>query len=149
MYNPPDPKSYNALVWEIVKEIPDGIVSTYGQIASMIPPPENVDPEQYLRLSPRWVGTAMNATPSGEGIPWQRVINSQGKISLPKGSSSADQQRGLLEMEGVEFDEQGRVDFEIVGWEGPSEDWLAAHDLLPPRPLKKRSGPQATQPSLF
>ena len=149
MYSPPDPKSYNALVWEIVKQIPEGIVSTYGQIASMIPPPEDVEPDQYTRLSPRWVGTAMNATPSGEGIPWQRVINSQGKISLPKGSSSADQQRGLLEMEGVEFDSQGRVDFDVVGWEGPSEDWLITHDLLPPRPLKKRPGPPATQPSLF
>lgn len=137
MWNPPDPSSYNAVVWEIVKQIPVGKVSTYGQIASMLPPPEGIIPPQYEKLGSRWVGSAMRATPSGEGIPWQRVINSQGKISLPEGSEAALRQQTLLEDEGVIF-VKGRVDFEVVGWEGPDAAWLHARDLYPPFSLKKR-----------
>ena len=39
MFNPPDPDRFNPLVWQIVRMIPPGKVSSYGQIASMIPPP--------------------------------------------------------------------------------------------------------------
>jgi methylated-DNA-protein-cysteine methyltransferase-like protein len=133
MYRPPDPETFNKVVWAIVREIPAGRVSTYGQIASMIPPPEGVEPPEYDGVKARWVGAAMRDSP--EGLPWQRVINSQGKISLPKGSAGADKQRALLEMEGVAFDARGRVDFDAVGWRGPDPDWLAEHDLLPPIPL--------------
>jgi methylated-DNA-protein-cysteine methyltransferase-like protein len=135
--HPPDPDRYFALVWEIVEQIPPGRVSTYGQIASMIPPPPEVEPPQYARLGALWVGKAMNAVPGGSAIPWQRVINSQGKISLPAGSSGAEEQRALLEMEGVAFDDQGRVNLSVVGWEGPPAGWLRARGLSPPRPLKK------------
>ncbi|HLV43986.1 MAG TPA: MGMT family protein [Aggregatilineales bacterium] len=149
MYQPPDPGSYNVLVWEIVRQIPEGRVSTYGQIASMIPPPEGVDPEQYDRLGARWVGNAMRQTPAGSGVPWHRVINSQGRISLPRGSASADEQRGRLEMEGVDFDDTGRVDFRLAGWDGPSAGWLRARGLLPPRPLPGRAADSDTQLSLL
>lgn len=138
MYQPPDPTTYNAAVWEIVCEIPEGCVSTYGQIASMIPPPEGVAPDQYKRLSPRWVGSAMRATPAGRGVPWHRVINSQGKISLPAGSPGADEQRGRLEMEGVVFSPAGRVNLKKFGWDGPPADWLEQHNYLPPRSLKPK-----------
>lgn len=148
MYQPPDPAPYHARVWEIVRQIPEGAVSTYGQIASMIPAPAGVPPEQYARLSPRWVGSAMRHLPPGSDVPWHRVINSQGKISLPRGSASADVQRGRLEMEGVEFDEAGRVDFNRCGWGGPPAGWLDEHGLLPPRPLRTRA-PRDDQPSLF
>ncbi len=148
MYNPPNPDAFNRLVWQIVQQIPEGKVSTYGQIASMIPPPPGADSDQYRRLGARWVGTAMNATPSGWGVPWQRVINSQGKISLPGGSASADQQRALLEREGVHFDGDGRVDLEVVGWDGPNDAFLKEHQLLPPRSLKKHSS-ASDQMSLF
>src|SRR5512139_1903672 len=99
--SPPDPQTYNALVWEIARQVPEGAVTSYGQIASMIPSPAGIDPDQYRRLSPRWAGAAMNACP--DDVPWQRVINSQGTISLPPGSATADSQRALLEMEGVVF----------------------------------------------
>jgi methylated-DNA-protein-cysteine methyltransferase-like protein len=148
MFNPPNPRPYFLTVWQIVRQIPEGRVSTYGQIASMIPPPEGVDPEQYRRLSPRWVGTAMRTKPDSP-VPWQRVINSQGTISLPKGSSGADRQRALLESEGVVFDASGRVDFDFVGWDGPADDWLWAHELFPPRPLGKPPADDPSQPSLF
>ena len=153
MFNPPDPASFNKLVYQLVKLIPEGNVSSYGQIASMIPPPAGVDPEQYVRLGARWVGNAMNHTPSGQNIPWQRVINSQGEISLPRGSASAEEQRALLEMEGVAFDERSRVDFNTVGWDGPDQAWLAANGFIAPRSLKKSSSrdhpKDDTQLSLF
>lgn len=153
MYNPPDPKIYNAIVWEIVRQIPPGCVSTYGQIASMIPPPPGVDPGSYDRLSPRWVGNAMNAVSGAEEneIPWQRVINSKGTISLPEGSRAAHEQRQRLEFEGVVFDAQERVNFQIYGWDGPDANWLEHHNLFSPRPLKKPSqdNPDPGQPKLL
>ena len=136
MFNPPNPKAFFETVWDIVKQIPEGKVSTYGQIASMIPPPDGVNPDQMKRLSPRWVGTAMRKTPSGKGIPWQRVINSQGKISFPVGSEQAEKQQRLLEMEGVEFDKNGKVDFSVVGWEGPDDAYRDSQDLSQPKQLK-------------
>jgi methylated-DNA-protein-cysteine methyltransferase-like protein len=151
MFNPPDPKAFHAIVWEIVQQIPAGRVSTYGQIASMIPPPEGVEPPSYDRLAPRWVGNAMNAVSGSNStrIPWQRVINAKGAISLPEGSKAADEQRARLEAEGVTFDEAGRVDFNLVGWDGPNEAWLRARNLLPPRPLGKRPSGKPGQPSLL
>ena len=136
MWNPPNPSIFNRIVWKIVRQIPEGRVSTYGQIASMIPAPAGSDPEQYARLGSRWVGSAMRAKPD-QPIPWQRVINSQGKISLPKGSSGAETQRRLLEREGISFNEKEKVDFRVCGWQGPDEEWLHENGLFPPRPLVK------------
>jgi methylated-DNA-protein-cysteine methyltransferase-like protein len=115
--SPPDPKAFNALVWEVTRQIPPGKVATYGQIAKLITPPKGMSPRDYQAWSPRWVGGAMAACP--DGVPWQRVINAQGKISLRKGSG-ANVQKELLEDEGVHFDERERVDLKIYGWEGPS-----------------------------
>lgn len=135
MFNPPNPKKFFEIVWDIVRQIPEGQVSTYGQIASMIPVYEDVDPNQMKRLAPRWVGTAMRKTPKGEGVPWQRVINSQGKISFPEGSPQAENQRHMLEMEGIEFDGKDKVNFKIYAWEGPNYEYLESNDLVPPREL--------------
>jgi methylated-DNA-protein-cysteine methyltransferase related protein len=121
-----DPKAFNALVWEIVRQIPPGMVSTYGRIAAMIPPPEGMNLRSYEAFGARWVGGAMAACP--EGVPWQRVINSQGKISFRPGGYD---QRRLLEGEGVVFDEKGRVNLKRYGWNGPSREWLTEHGLPP------------------
>jgi methylated-DNA-protein-cysteine methyltransferase-like protein len=125
--SPPEREVYNATVWEIVRQIPVGKVSTYGQIAAMIPPTGRLNLRTVEAFGARWVGGAMAACPSG--VPWQRVINSQGKISLREG---AEKQRELLEAEGVLFDERGRVNLGEFGWDGPPEAWLKAHGLLPP-----------------
>lgn len=109
--SPPDPQFFNAKVWEIVQTIPPGRVMTYGQIAALVPLPPGMTPEDYKPFGARWVGGAMAACPPG--IPWQRVINSQGKISPRPG---AEQQRELLEAEGVEFDSRDRVDLKRYGW---------------------------------
>ena len=135
MFNPPKATSFFETVWDIVRQIPAGTVSSYGQIASMIPPDEDMEPARMQRLAPRWVGTALRKTPPGEPIPWQRVINSRGTISFPAGSPQADEQRRLLELEGVEFDSRGRVDLRRFAWKGPDEGFLRGRNLLPPRSL--------------
>lgn len=137
MYSPPDPASYNAKVYEIVRQIPPGRVTTYGFIARLIPPPPGVDPMQYERLSPRWVGTAMAACP--DDAPWQRVINAQGGISARGHGAGQLVQRQRLEAEGVSFDERGRVDLKAYAWAGPPEAWCHEHGLIPPA---APSGPQ-------
>ena len=136
MFNPPNAQSFFETVWDIVLQIPPGKVSSYGQIASMIPLDADMAPTQLRRLAPRWVGTALRKTPRGKSIPWHRVINSQGTISFPAGSAQAEEQRRLLEMEGLRFDPNGKVDFARVGWRGPPESYLRHNSLLPPRLLK-------------
>ena len=136
MFNPPNAKSFFETVWDIVRQIPAGKVSSYGQIASMIPPDADTEPTRMKRLAPRWVGTALRKTPRGKSIPWQRVINSGGAISFPAGSRQAEEQRRLLEIEGIRFDERGKVDFAQYAWQGPDEEYLRRKNLLPPRLLK-------------
>ena len=111
--SPPNQADYYAQVWELVRQIPSGKVATYGQIAKMLPPPQGVEFEAYLAFGPRWVGGAMANCP--DGVPWQRVINAQGKISV---LHAAEAQRKLLEAEGVQFDERNRVDLDVYLWEG-------------------------------
>jgi methylated-DNA-protein-cysteine methyltransferase-like protein len=115
--SPPNQQAYYEQVWNIVRQIPFGKVTTYGQIAKMIPPPVGVEIEAYAAFAPRWVGGAMAACP--DDVPWQRVINSQGKISERAG---AERQRQLLEQEGVEFDAKDRIDLKKYGWKGFSSD---------------------------
>jgi methylated-DNA-protein-cysteine methyltransferase-like protein len=119
--SPPDPLAYNTRVWDLVRQIPRGNVSTYGQIALMIPPPEGVEASEYRAVGARWVGAAMAACP--DDVPWQRVINAQGKVSVRRGGGE-QLQRHLLEEEGVEFDDHDRVDLKKYGWQGkpPLED---------------------------
>ena len=114
--SPPNQQAYYEQVWDLVRQIPHGKVASYGQIAMMIPPPVGVEFESYKAFSPRWVGGAMAACP--DDVPWQRVINSQGKISERSG---AERQRQLLEEEGVEF-VKDKVDFKKYGWRGPGEE---------------------------
>ena len=104
---------FNSQVWEIVRKIPPGRVATYGQIARLIQALPGMEPKEYQAWSPRWVGAAMAACP--EDVPWQRVINSQGKISLREGADQSVQ-RQLLEEEGVLFDSHERVDLKKYGW---------------------------------
>lgn len=119
--SPPNPKAYAEQVFAIVSTIPFGKVMTYGQVALLIPPPPGIEPDAYVKLSPRWVGSAMAQAP--DTIPWQRVINSQGKISARPGLGPLAQ-RQLLEREGVIFDERERVDLKTFGWKPGQE---AAH----------------------
>jgi methylated-DNA-protein-cysteine methyltransferase-like protein len=115
MVSPPHQQEFYEQVWNLVRKIPRGKVASYGQIALMLPLPRNVDFETYKAFGPRWVGGAMAACP--EDVPWQRVINAQGKISERPG---AERQRQLLEAEGVVF-VKDKVDFKKYGWRGTDE----------------------------
>jgi methylated-DNA-protein-cysteine methyltransferase-like protein len=103
--SPPSRMDFNIQVWEIVRQIPASRMMTYGQIAALIPCPPNMTAQGYRAFGPRWVGGAMASCP--EGVPWQRVVNSQGRISL---RNSAAQQRELLEREGIQFSASGKID---------------------------------------
>jgi methylated-DNA-protein-cysteine methyltransferase-like protein len=96
----------------------------------MISPPEGMNLKDYDAFAPRWVGGAMAACPAD--VPWQRVINSQGKISL-RGEGDQNVQRERLEVEGVVFDAHDKVNLKAYRWSGPPVEWLKAHGLaLPP-----------------
>jgi len=92
-------------IHRVVSRIPRGRVATYGQIARLA----------GLRGQARLVGYAMHALPTGTRVPWQRVVNARGEISLP--GSSAARQRSLLEGEGVRFDARGRIDLDRFLWQ--------------------------------
>lgn len=111
----PDKLLFNNLVWDTVRRIPSGQVATYGQIAGLVQPPDGVKEQTYKAFGARWVGSAMAACP--DDVPWHRVINAQGKISL-RSDSGADIQRQLLESEGIIFDQQGRISLKQYQWDG-------------------------------
>ncbi|NTU74834.1 MAG: methyltransferase [Anaerolineaceae bacterium] len=115
---------FNEAVWKIARQIPEGTVFTYGQIAELIPLPKGMPLDSFLAFRARWVGTAMAACP--EDVPWQRVINAQGMISVREGSQ---EQRRLLEEDGVVFNERQRVDLKVYGWQGPTQEWLQENGL--------------------
>jgi methylated-DNA-protein-cysteine methyltransferase-like protein len=83
----------HARIWAVVKNIPRGRVATYGQVAALA----------GLPRQPRLTGHALNQAPDGMKLPWHRVINAQGRISFPEGTEHYDEQRRLLEQEGVVF----------------------------------------------
>lgn len=93
-------------IYSVVRSVPAGKVATYGQVA-----------EVAGRCTPRMVGYAMASVSADAGVPWHRVINSRGEISLR--GEGLDVQRALLESEGVAFDDVGRVDLSLFGWSGP------------------------------
>ncbi|MFQ6605368.1 MAG: MGMT family protein [Fidelibacterota bacterium] len=90
-------------IYSVVRQIPYGRVTTYGHIANLV------------HTGPRQVGYAMAAV-RDVTIPWHRVINSQGKISVRSGGSPSLDQRMLLESEGVIFDAAGKTDLKRFGW---------------------------------
>lgn len=94
------------VIYDIVKQIPYGKVATYGQIAALAGNPH---------LS-RVVGYALHANPDGDNIPCYRVVNRFGEVSPAFVFGGEQIQRDLLESEGIEFDEDGRIDLEKYIW---------------------------------
>lgn len=114
--SPSDQQAFFEQVWNLVRQVPRGKLVTYGQIAQMLPPPVGVEVEEYKVFGSRWVGAAMAACP--DDVPWQRVVNSQGKISERPG---AKRQRQLLEEEGIVF-VKDKVNLTVYRWPGPGEE---------------------------
>lgn len=114
-------------VYAVVRRIPAGQVTSYGRIASMLGRPN----------AARAVGYALNAlkdldeenVPAGfTPVPWQRVINAQGRISIVNREVSAEQQAALLRAEGVEVSDDLRIDLSRYLWAGLH--WAELDELL-------------------
>lgn len=105
-------------VYDVVRQIPHGQVATYGQVAEVVGPP----------LTARDVGEAMAALRHHHPdppVPWQRVINAQGRVS------TGVRQHSLLEQEGVVFNAKGATDLLRFGWSGPEPGWAKTHGFFP------------------
>jgi methylated-DNA-protein-cysteine methyltransferase-like protein len=97
----------HACIFAVVRQIPPGRVATYGQIARLVGRPR----------AARQVGYALHHSPPG--LPWHRVVNAQGRISLPADSTSGIRQCRRLTEEGVVFI-GGRIDLARYCWDGCS-----------------------------
>jgi methylated-DNA-protein-cysteine methyltransferase-like protein len=94
-------------IYAVVRRIPRGRVATYGQIAALAGIPRHA----------RQVGYALSHMPDDLVLPWHRVLNSSGCVSLRSRPGSDDFQQVLLEAEGVEFGLGGRVKLSKYQWE--------------------------------
>lgn len=92
-------------IFAVIHQIPCGKVTTYGEVAKLAGYPGYA----------RHVGKALNKLPTGSRLPWHRVINSQGKISL-KGEDLVRQRNALIE-EGVDVTNDGKVRLKIYRWQ--------------------------------
>jgi len=93
-------------IYAVVRRIPRGRVTTYGTVARLAGLPGQA----------RQVGYALSALRDGTSVPWHRVINAQGRLSLERAASGAGlTQRMRLEREGVVF-EGSRVSLTRYGW---------------------------------
>ena len=113
-------------VYQLVKQIPRGRVTTYGALAKAL----------HLRGGARTAGRAMAATPSGKGIPWHRVVGERGKLLIREPYASL--QRKLLESEGVSLLES-HVDLKLHSW-SPSKSPRQSlkHKSTTPRRTRRR-----------
>jgi len=100
-------------IWDIVKKIPVGRVSSYGRVAYFAGYPQHA----------RMVGRALRIAPDHLLLPWHRVVNAKGQISFPVGSEQAELQKDKLQTEGVVF-LSGRIDLERYAWLGPLDSDL-------------------------
>jgi len=92
-------------IWQVINAIPAGQVCTYGKVAQLA----------GLGLAARMVGRTLRELPAGSKLPWHRVINAQGRISLPVGSAGHEKQRSRLEAEGIEFSVKGKISLSKYG----------------------------------
>jgi methylated-DNA-protein-cysteine methyltransferase-like protein len=103
-------------IYRVVRHIPKGRVATYGIVARLAGRPG----------AARMVGWALSALPDDGDVPWWRVINAAGRISLSTVDHGAVVQRALLLREGVKFAPGGAVSLGTFGWPAEAYDSLAA-----------------------
>lgn len=101
---PPDVVPNDIRLYTLLASIPEGKVVTYGQAANLIGLPRRA----------RWVGQMLKQLPKDSRLPWHRVINAQGKISLPltRGQTQAER----LRAEGVMVTQEGKISLKQYGW---------------------------------
>jgi methylated-DNA-protein-cysteine methyltransferase related protein len=95
------------IIYNVVRQIPEGKVATYGQIAEL----------SNLAGKARVVGYALFRVDINSDIPWHRVVNAKGMVSQSPFRQGADfQQRSLLEQEGVKFNSDSKINLKEYGW---------------------------------
>lgn len=92
-------------IWATIRRVPLGRVATYGQIAA----------EAGFPKRPRLTAQALAQVPPGLELPWHRIINAQGRSSLPEGSRGQREQLRRLQGEGVKI-VRGRIDLDDYRW---------------------------------
>lgn len=97
--------NFSERVWQIVAAIPPGKVTTYGDVALLAGSPR----------AARQVGGVLRRLPAGSTLPWFRVINRHGRISLQ--GDDLFRQRDALEAEGVEVSDAGEIALDKYRWE--------------------------------
>ena len=98
--------SFNELVYALVRHIPSGKVLSYGRVAQLLGMPHGA----------REVGWAMGSL-HDNSVPWHRVVNAQGRVSIKGSPEGAALQRARLEAEGIKFDDRGRLDMTRHLWD--------------------------------
>ncbi len=96
---------FHQCVVDIIRKIPRGKIASYGQVAALAGSPR----------SARQVVRVLHACSEKLELPWYRVINKQGKISLPR-NGGYELQKSLLKKEGVKFTRDDVVDLKKFGW---------------------------------
>jgi methylated-DNA-protein-cysteine methyltransferase-like protein len=103
----------NERIWATIRDIPQGCVASYGQIAEIAGVPRGA----------RQVGYALRHLPRGHDVPWYRVIRSSGRIAFEKGSDAFNEQSKRLMMEDVAILE-GRIDMQKYRWQPDLDELL-------------------------
>ena len=95
-----------ARVYDVVEQIPSGMVAPYGQVAALAGRPR----------AARYVGYALHANPRPGEIPCHRVVFADGALAPGFAFGGPEEQRRLLEDEGVAFRDEGHVDLGTCRW---------------------------------
>ncbi len=98
---------FHIAVCRVLKKIPRGRVCTYGTVAALAGNPRGA--RQVVRV--------LHSSSTTEGLPWHRVVNAQGRLSLPPGAGY-ELQKALLEDEGVIFGIGDRINLSKFLWDG-------------------------------
>jgi methylated-DNA-protein-cysteine methyltransferase related protein len=100
------PNGIYSKIYAVIRRIPEGKIATYGQVSKMAGLPNGA----------RQVGYALHNLSGDSDVPWHRVVNREGRISLPPESPSSSLQKALLESEGIEFDPDGVIPLKRYQW---------------------------------
>lgn len=98
---------FTRAVHRMVRRIPEGRVTSYGAVAALVGSPR----------AARGVGAVLNALTPERNVPWWRVVNRAGRLTIPAELGLRTLQRTLLEQEGVAFAEPDRVDLQAHAWD--------------------------------
>jgi methylated-DNA-protein-cysteine methyltransferase-like protein len=101
-------REFRAAVMRIVARIPEGSLASYGQVAALAGFPRR----------PRQVGMVLKGLPPDTGLPWHRVVNTNGYVPSKGRWWGALEQIARLKAEGIPVDAEGNLDLEAHRWDG-------------------------------